>query len=258
MPILLKIKPVMRFIIPSVIGFFLGRVIVFQFVSPFAIAFTSYWLGTAGFYATALLVLLGVMSGLNEMYLLRYIAAFAIMGIIHFTVGPKLRGAATKACAASLAALSAGMLFAAIRGMSAYFAMAAIIEAVFVFGTVIVLDRSIVALKPAHRVRIFAIEEQISAGLLAAAVIAGTADIRFGALSLGWVFICTLIPAIVYKLGGAAGGSAALLLGVVLSIGGYADHSMPVVVGVAAIVAGIFRGSKIKTAAGFIGKTAPA
>lgn len=252
MPILLKIKPVVRFMVPGVIGFFLGRIIVFHFVSPFALAFVACWFGMAGFYAPALLTLLGVMSSLEQMYILKYFAAFAVMGIMHFTVGPRLRNIVTKAGVASGAALVAGLGFAAIRGMSAYFVMAAIIEAMFVFGAVIVLDRSVGALKPAQRVRMFAIEEQMSAGLLAAAVITGAADMRIGMLSLGWIFLCALIPAIVYKLGGSVGGSSALLLGVALYIGGRADHSVPAVLGIAAIVAGIFRGSKMKTVAGFI------
>jgi len=197
------------------------------------------------------LTLLGVMGVLDQMYILKYVAAFAVMGIIHFAVGPKLGGAVAKAGAASGAALIAGLAFAVMRGMSAYFAVAAVVEAAFVFGAAIVLDRSAAALRPARRARMFAHEEQLSLGILAAAAIAGAADIRIGALSLGWVFLCALIPAIVYKLGGAVGGSAALLLGVALSISGRADYAVPAVLGVAAIVAGLFRGGKIKTAVGF-------
>ena len=57
-------------------GFFIARVIVFKFLSPFAIAYLSLFFGGMDFYFLSFIILLGLLNKLSGIYFFYYFAWF--------------------------------------------------------------------------------------------------------------------------------------------------------------------------------------
>ena len=71
----------------SVLGFFLGRAVMFQMMNPVGVAVLSGMLGTGyTFYITVIFLLAGLATKLRGVYLLQYVICFGLLcGVQFFT-----------------------------------------------------------------------------------------------------------------------------------------------------------------------------
>ncbi|MCL2421060.1 MAG: stage II sporulation protein E [Defluviitaleaceae bacterium] len=240
------------------IGFFIGRVIFFQMVNPLALAFLATFMevGTGwSFYITAIFITLGIATRLNDIFMLRYILAIGLLCLCHFFsirfLFPYLKKSGrirafryplyAQALMAGLCALAAGIAAAVIAGGSGYLLAVALMETLLTASLVLTIKRATLILTAHRRKNIISGEDMVALALVLGAVIAGASDIYVGGVSLRF-FLCIYVLFVVsFKGGPAMGGTAGMLLGLMLHLVGFWDTSMGLVLGIAGMGGGFMK-----------------
>ena len=242
-------------VIASSAGFFIGRAIVFQMVNPLALPFLASFMevGTKwSFYISAIFIVLGLATRLNDIFVLRYILAVILLCASHFfatrflfprfknrrILGPLLY---VQALIAGLCILIAGISAAVIIGGSGFLLAVAIMESVLTMAIVLIIKRATLILTAHKRRKLLSGEDMVALALVLGAVIAGASDIYVGGVSLRF-FLCLYVIFVVANKGGPAmGGTAGMLLGFMLHMVGFWDTGMALVLGLAGMGGGFMK-----------------
>ncbi|MDR1914760.1 MAG: hypothetical protein LBQ68_09820, partial [Clostridiales bacterium] len=200
----------------SAMGFFIGRTILFEMINPVAIGFLSSLLGTGvSFYTTAVLLLLGIGTKLEGIYLIRYVICFGVLTIVNILVRQFLvrqkslyfTGFAQSIIGAGCI-MAGGLVAAWINDRSMYLVSIALMESALVFFLVFVLKRAALVLTGPKRKLTVNNEELISLAILFGCIIAGASDIYIGVVSLRY-FLCFYFVLMAAYLSDAATAAAA-------------------------------------------------
>jgi stage II sporulation protein E len=237
--------------ITAAFGVFIGRTVVFSFVSPLCVPFLVSFFGTGPvFYFTAFCLTLGLSTQLTDIFVARCIIAIALLCVYHF-FAKKICDAKNSrtwkqfpgmAAAASASALVSGVTAAALMGNSPFLYVVAMMETVLAGSLTLIIKRAHVLLTSRRRRSQFLTGEDIIAlSLLMAGVIAGAAGIYVAETPLHYILCLYVLYLVAYKGGPSMAATAGLVLGFFLHMAGYFDIAMAAVLGLAGAAGGFGR-----------------
>jgi len=237
-------------VLVSAFGFFIGRAMVFTFISPLALPFLAAFMGIGqGFYLTAFFLVLGLATRMGTFLTLRYLMAIGLM-CLYFFFGQRItRGQARGwlrlpyvAAVSSGIMLVSGLTISILYGINVFLLTVVILETVLAGAMVFVVKRAHVILTGRRRRSNLLSGEDIAAvTIVLAGVIAGASDIYVGMLPLR-IFFCVYVLCIVaYKGGASMAAAAGILLGFFLHWAGYWDATWTAILGLAGLGGGFAR-----------------
>jgi len=228
-------------------GFFIGRAMVFTFISPLALPFLASFMGTAkGFYITAVFLALGLFTRLGNLLTMRYLLAIGLLCTYYFLFNRITKGEGGSwlklpfiAAATSGAMLVSGIIVTTFYGFSPFLFTVTILETVLAGALTLILKRAhFILTGRRRRAKLLSGEDITALTIVLAGIIAGASDIYVGAMPLR-IFFCVYVLCIVaYKGGPSMAAAAGLLLGLFLHFAGYWDSSWAAVLGVAGLGGG--------------------
>ena len=231
-------------------GFFIGRAMVFTFVSPLALPFLAAFMGAGqGFYLAALFLTLGLATRLGYFLTFRYLVAIGLMCTYYFLgqrfAGIRARGWLRIHIVAAVAAgsmLVSGLGVSALYGLNVFLLTVVLLEAVLAGALTFVVKRAHVILTGRRRrANLLSGEDITSITIVLSGIIAGASDIYVGAMPLR-IFFCVYVLCIVaYKGGASMAAAAGMLLGFFLHLAGYWDASWAAILGMAGLGGGFAR-----------------
>ncbi|MDR3091598.1 MAG: stage II sporulation protein E [Clostridiales bacterium] len=230
----------------SVVGFFLGRVMLLRFLNPVAMPFLAASAGESPrFYFILVFSLIGLFTKLEGVFFLKYLAcaAFVTAGHVIISKSAKKRGgvrppAYLAVCGAAAALSSFG--FSALYGLTPYFAVMSLFETGLSVSVACVMKKTAGVISGGERKNLSA-EELISLSILAASVTAGSADVYIGGFSLKYACLCLIIMTVCYINGAASGASAGVLSGFILLFTGGGNLALLAALSVSGLISGLFR-----------------
>lgn len=239
------------------LGFLSGSVNLFRIFNPLGIAIlATYFFEGQTFYIMSGAVLAGLIFG-GVPYLVKYIGCVLFCVLLNILFSNKIRSPSPihKAVCGSISILIAGILFAAINGMSRYFTFMAIMEAGMVFSFTFVADKGIKLLKNGMKRRIMTSEEIISLSLVLAVAVAGSAEVYIQNIPLKFVLSTALILVAGYRGGAGIGAATGILLSFALLICGKIDMALFCALSLSGLLCGSFKqmGRFVTVASFFIG-----
>lgn len=207
----------------SILGFFIGRIIMFRTLNPIAIAYLAAYSFSPNYYITAVFVFLGVLTRYKDIYISRYILAVATLTFINIIAKQYIKKPTPflRSLSGGIATLFAGLLFAVINGFSLYFTTLAFLESALTIFLSYIFHRGTAILCINTAKRSIEHEELLSLCLIAFGVIVGSADIYIGGIPIMYFFIILSLMVTGYKGGIALGISGAGILGTILVFSGY-------------------------------------
>ncbi len=230
----------------GVFGFFLGRVVVFQTISPLAIAFLCiFCFRGARFYVTMLFVALGLFTKSSEIYFLKYVMCMGFVMVSHYIFGKnkllsKGENILSQALIGGFSILVAGLIVSALNHFSLFYALLALLEGVMTFSLAYVLKKSITVFDVKAKKKMITNEDLLSLGILAGGILAGAADVYIGSISLMYLFLTVVILVVAYKASATVAAVSGLLFGFCLLLAGFCNTEFVVILSMAGLVAGSF------------------
>ena len=240
----------------GIMGFFLGRVVVFDTLNPIAVSFLATLLGRGSlvlFFVTALLIGLGFFT--TELYLLKYgICLVLLLCTQLFVHKRRIRlNEISQSVMGGMAIFTAGLIFALLSDLSFYYGLIAVIEGLLAFALTFVLQKASRTITGARRGKFLDAEELISIAILMGSVVAGAAAIYIGAVSLRIVLCVMVLLVVAYKGGGAMAAMTGLMLGLLLIFSGYTHLWRPLIFGLGACIGGMLKErGKLSVIVGFL------
>ena len=243
-------------IILSLLGFFTGRVCLFQFMSPLCIAYLANFTGEGNkTYIISLSVTAGIMTKFSGLLMLKALSSVVIVCAAHMfsqMAGTSLKGIRAFVIA-GFSVLFSGLLFTFLYDQSLYYTLMSAAECVFTITLCVLMSEGTAILSGRLKEDIVSTESLISLIIIFGSVIAGAADIYIGPLSLKYS-LCIFVTLSGAKRGGAPiGAMTGVVLGFILTLVGYFNYSLIGVLSVSGMVCGFFRKSgKTAAIAGFL------
>lgn len=257
-----KLVNVLRFIsnidakiaLAILIGFLISRVTMLYMMSSAGIAYLSLFaFSGTGYYGVLISVVLGIVSIGNKTDIFKYLIAVAIITTFNFFVGKKEDRLPLQAIMGSIAILLAGIIKAAINGVSFYFTLMAILESILVFTLIFVFNKAISKITDETTKKFFSNEELISIAILIGGAIVGIGDMNLGNLYIRDVLVLFIVMVIGYKGGAVAGTSAGMTLGLFMLLSNNFTAEQVVIISGAGLVCGLMQElGKIGSGIGFI------
>ena len=255
-PIQDTLKAVYPVAIMSFLGFFAGRAALFQFMNPLCIAFLANFIGFDNkIYIIAIAACAGILTKFSGLLALKALSSVAIVcagQMFSKMAGINLKGAQGYVLS-GFAALFSGLLFTFLYDQSLYYSLMSLAECVFVITLSVLMKDGTAILSGRLKENIIDTESLISLIIILGAVIAGSADIYIGHLSLKYS-LCIFVTLIAARRGGApTGAMTGVVLGFILTLVGYFNYSLIGILSIAGIVCGFFgKGSKAAALMSFL------
>lgn len=248
-------QDIMTFII-SLLSFFLGRVVIFQSLSPVAVAFLSNFnfMGTK-FYLIAFFIILGFITKSSSIYLSKYIICILLMSVINLVLGKdsKKPNVIVQSAVGSISILISGLIIALLNSFSVYYTFIAILEAILTFSLSYVFKKGTSLFYFSSENKIVNNEEILSLAIFIGSVIAGSADVYIGNISLMYFFLSLSLMIISYKCGMSVGCASSVLLGILLYISNFCKIDMIIILALSSILSGSLKSfNKLFPAVGFV------
>lgn len=248
-----KNKSLPMFIL-SLVGFFIGRVALFQFMNPIALAYLTFFMGkTSKTLSIFVFTGIGIITRFEGLYTLKYMAILVVVYIIDVI----LKGLSIKldrkfaAMITSTIALICGLIFAYFY-QSTYFLFLAVLEGVLVFSLSFILKSGIETFEK-FSFKDLSNEALISLSLVLGAIICGVADIYIGSISLKFLFSSIVILIVAYSGGAVYGATSGVLLGFILTLMGFSNYSLLGILSIAGLIGGVMKDTKkIGTMGGYL------
>ncbi|MDR1210573.1 MAG: stage II sporulation protein E [Clostridiales bacterium] len=237
-------------------GFLIGRIAVFGDIAPAAVPFAAtFFLEGHSFLAAAAFAAAGILTRLPPEFAAKYAVCLAVMAGLNFFRNTRLLRDRTDMfralTSAALLAVS-GVVSAILGGGYLFYIIMALLDGALAFCLTLVMKRGMDAMRDPGGFAALTGEDMISLCLLAGAVVAGSADIYVGPVSLRYFLCDAIIMAMAARGGMSVGCSAGLALGVVVHAAGYESPAFIVALASAGFVGGSLRRFKKRfVAAGY-------
>ncbi|MCL2616853.1 MAG: hypothetical protein FWD96_04325, partial [Defluviitaleaceae bacterium] len=232
------------FFMVAMLGFFVGRFVVFDIMNPVAVGFAANFLGGGAiFVVVAVLAATGAATLLTGNFMLKYIVTFALLVVWHvyYSRQKAVPNIYAKAAIAASCALFGGLFLAAMEGMSVFFALVSVLEACMTLLVTYILKNGVNVVAGKKYRKVLSGEEIASIALLFGAVVAGMVDIYIGDVALRLFMSVFIILTAAYKGGVALGATVGMILGLVLFLANYQDATMALIMSFGGLAAGVFR-----------------
>ncbi|GHU73840.1 stage II sporulation protein E [Clostridia bacterium] len=226
----------------AIFAFFLGRVVLLNFLNPVAMAFLCVFMFTGyKFYVVLLFILIGLFTKLSGAFFLKYALCGVFITVLNILFVNRTKGNdIVKFTACGVSVLAASLGFSALYGMSAYFFIMSILETVLSVTMAYILVRAVNNLD-SKRQTALSPEDLISLSILFACVIAGSTDVYLGGFSFKYVCVSFLLMTLCYTNGSLYGCTAGVLLGFILMFTKNAALQEFAVIASVPLFAGLFR-----------------
>ncbi|NLJ40277.1 MAG: stage II sporulation protein E [Clostridiales bacterium] len=245
-------------VIILIFSFFIGRIFIFEDISPFGVAFFTAILSKQKTRFMAFLAILGGMATVSiGGFIFKYVGAMILIYLVYNLLANTRAwdNRFIPAIIATLTLAGASFLYKGLApgGVLQYDAILAGLEGVIALVLVYIFDNVLSLIPDTKRRRILSNEEIISVGVFVALLIAGMWDIKIYTISIRNV-LSVLFIIITAHIGGMGIGSAmGVLMGLTLSIAKSPDPNLIAVLGICGLVAGTFKEmGKIMTGLGFL------
>ncbi len=226
-------------------AFFYGQFSLFGMLRPFSIAFlASFFLEGYRFYTVLAVSLLSVaVSGLKGS-MAKYVIFFLLSSLLNFILSSKMDRLTLrqKAVLGGVTATFAGILFAAVNGMSQFLSFMAVMEGIMALSLTYILGKGTDVLQNGLKRRILSTEEFVSLSLLAAGIVAGSSGIMIFQVPLKMVLAPFLILVLAYRGGAGLGCAGGVLMGFLLLSSGEGDMTLFFMLAVCGLVCGVLAG----------------
>ncbi|MCL1924649.1 MAG: SpoIIE family protein phosphatase [Defluviitaleaceae bacterium] len=225
----------------SVIGFILGRVVIFGFINPLAIGFLAVFLLKKELYPIAIFTTIGLLTRFGGIYFIMYLGSVGIIiGLNMLLLSMKIKVSKVGiGIVAAVATIIPGLLTIYMLGF--FYLAVTILMSLLAFSLVFLLENGINMLS--SKKRQIDSEALLSLSIIFAGIAAGVADIHIGPISLKY-FVSSLIILVASKSGAASGATAGVILGFLLSVTGVAGPSFVAILSASGLVAGAMREMK--------------
>ncbi len=243
-------KDIISFVM-GILGFFLGRVWLFNYFNPIAIGYLSIYLfRNFRFLFYASLVLFGIFTS-GTLYFPKYVICITIMICFNFLL--KKKNIFISSLIGAVSVLAAGIITYYFINHDNYYLFISILESVFTFCIAFVLKKGANVLEGNVKKRLLTGEEIISTTVILGAVIAGASGVYFWNLSFRDFFSTLLILIIAYRGGVTLGALSGILIGLMLSVTQSGNANIIAILSVSGMLSGIYYNkNKFLTAAIYI------
>ena len=229
-------------IVLSLIGFFVGRISIFEGINPFAIAFLATFIYSGKiFYSSSIFLISGFMLNSGSINLIKYMICIVIMALFDICLKNQFEKVTTfaKSVTGSVSIFISGLIIAFINDFSIYYVIIAILEGILVLSLTFVLNQGINAVYFTTDESKFESNDIMSLSILTGAVVAGSADIYMGNISLMITMLIFIVMVTAHKNGSALGCCSGILLSTVLMISGSIPIEYSWIFGITGAVCGI-------------------
>ncbi len=229
----------------SALGFFMGRVVVFGDVNPLGIAYiSSFFLQGSSFYIAAFFTLAGILTKYTFFDSLKYILCIGIMCVLNAfsrVITKKRWINMWQTVGVGILVAASGVTVAFLNGGYLFFILMAVLEGILIFSVSYITKKGMRVIGGKVKRRSLTNEELISLAILAGGLVAGSADIFIGEVSLRYYFSAVIVMVMANKGGLTTGATTGLLLGLLLNVSGYDQAGYIVMLGMAGLIAGGMR-----------------
>ncbi len=177
----------------AIVGFLMGRVVLFGGINGFAIGYlTCFLFGKNLFYAIAMAIFTGLVSIRRTMDTGGYVIALFLMCLFNFLGKGRIQNN-KKYLIGGLSLLSGELMIAGFTGNFVYYCIIGTLETVFTVVLAYVLDKGIGVLESNGRKKYIDGEEMLSLFILGTAVICGSGNLSFLGVPPVMVAVVTVI-----------------------------------------------------------------
>lgn len=204
----------------GILGFFLGRVVLLQFMNPVAMPFLSTFMFIgARYYLVFIFTVIGLFTRLELSFFLKYLLCAAILTAVNILLKNRAAKYRIEHIICGAGVLISGLAFTAYYGMSLYFALMSVMEAILAGSVSYIIKKSVRVLDGrVSKRKLLTGEEMISLFILLGCVIAGAADVYIGAVSVKYVAASLVLMVISHKNGAVYSCVSGVLLGFILML----------------------------------------
>ena len=224
-----------KIVIYGLIGFFISRMIVFEFISPIAISYLSLFLGGSSFYFIGLMVALGFFTKISGIYFVRYLISILVMGIINIFI--HRASLFLKSMSVFISLFISAMAISFFSGN--FLLILAFIESLLASFLSYILNPGYKFLRSSDN--IFANDELISLAIIFSSAISGTADIFFASMSCLYVFSVFILLVIGINYSASYSCLFGLILGTILNLCGHISSNEIVIFALTGLFCGVFK-----------------
>lgn len=223
-------------------GFFIARVIVFKFLSPFIIAYLSLFLGSIDFYFLSLIMLIGLFSKLSGVYFSRYLIAIFFMGLVNIFVNKKKLF--VKALSGFLFLFLSSLIIFFVVDKNNFLLLTNFFESMLVFCMAYVFSPVKEIFFDKKKLEINN-DYLICFGIIFSGIICGMSDIYFADILLVNIIIFLCLLLIGKKYGSSYACMFGLILGVILNLTGIIDINKIIFLSLFGVLSGLLKKNKL-------------
>lgn len=248
-----KFNIVLRDVLLLFVGFFLGRSMIMNEISPFGFAFFAYIVAREKKTWIAFSVLPGLIMVQSTFYVIKVVLTFSLMYVFIHKWEKKEAKNWKIAFVSSLSVFLVGMIFQYLGGNYLFDFFLLVFESMITYIFFFILDTSIPLLFGGVRRQVISNEELICGAILISLTLLGMNQFFILGYSIKNILGITTILIFSRYLGSAAGATIGIVVGIVSS---FTDVVSPAIIGVyafAGLLSGIFKDlGKIPVGLGFI------
>lgn len=248
-------RDIAKFLV-QLMGFFLGRALIFSLINPLALPFLSNFIFQGkSFYFTALFTFFGFLTAYSSFHSAKYFISLAVLVTLHAALWKKIQRPSPLLQATVTAAVIfvVSMILMLLEGFSVFLTVIAVLETILTFGMSLVIRKGVEVVESPYKKQHLSNEELISVVILLGAIVAGSADIYIGDVSLRFLFTTLIMLTVAFKGGAALSCMTGVLVGVILHIARWHDISIIPILALAGTFAGLLKFSKVGVLSGFLG-----
>lgn len=233
-----------RHLMVYIIAFFIGRVTLFQGLSPLSVAFfaAAYTKKTQR-YIVLLSIIFGMMTARESVQYAKYmvvlvgiITIFSFIEMRRFRL--KILGQAT---IASLVVFLVGSFISLFSYNRGYTILLSALESILVFAMIYIYNKCFTVLLETRKKRVYSPEEMIGIAILFGGIIAGLQNITIFGIYIKEMISFVAILYIAYRRGASFGATVGLLAGFIMAVTGNTNPLFVGVLGVAGLLSGLFK-----------------
>jgi len=235
-------KKIISSVTLTILSFLIGRITIFQGLNPISIAFLSVFLySDKTFFSIAAFLIPGFILSTGNLYLSKYLICVTIMSLFNICLKNHTEKASIglKSGTGSISILISGLIISFINGFSIYYIVLAILEAILVFSLTYILNQGITTIYFKIEEAKFESNDILSLSILTGAIVAGSADIYIGNISIMITLLMLIVMLVSHKNGSSAGCCSGILLSSVLMLAGSLPVEFSWIFGITGAVCGI-------------------
>lgn len=226
-------------LILCLIGFFLGRVFIYNQLNPIAISFLSVLLFKKYRYAIiSLFVVLGMLSSFTGLVLLKYIICIIILLALNYLL--KLQQETyIQAILGFVSIILAGIVVGIIDSFNLFYIVSSIFEALLAISLTFVLQEGLKIIEGKKKNKILTNEQAISLFIILGSIIAGSSGISVLDVQMPIILTNIIIMFVGYKYGASTSAVSGILIGLILMLTGFASANIIAILSITGICSGL-------------------